>query len=192
MEGAARPGQGPLLSRHLRRQTDKETVLQISHSPRKPEAPPPGSQDSARAPARGQWHRTRPEANARSRRSGLNHLRKTKEKTEQSNQKEQAKRDRKGTGKEKMKLKQKRKHASGEQHQMLKAPPSRLPEFPLQSTEMEKETAPVGKVMLHVTRGPDQSPGSWPIRGGTAQDTEDCARSCGPAPEDVPGATEPP
>lgn len=78
--------------------------------------------------------------------------------------------------------KKERKHAPVEQHQRLKAHPLRLPGSISKAQREKRKPLRYGEVMLPATRGPDLSPRSWPIRGGTAQDTKDCARSRGPAP----------
>ena len=91
-----------------------------------------------------------------------------------------------------MKLETSKGNIHPQEQQRLKVPPLRLP-WSLSKAQRETGKAPRrSKALLPVTMGTDQSSGSWFIRGGTAQNTEDCARSPCPEPEDAMKPPEPP
>lgn len=142
-DGAARPGQGPapLPSAPSAGKRIRKQCPTITRSPRSPGAPYPGTQGSARAPDHGQWHIRGLSAHGRARRSGRPRepsRENRKEQPERAGQKDtERKRERRG-------LEKKRKKActrgAAPEAQSPSPPPSRIH---LQSTEREKETAPV-------------------------------------------------
>ena len=70
-----------------------------------------------------------------------------------------------------MKLETSKGNMHPQEQQGLKVPPLRL-HGSLSKAQSETGKAPRrGNVMLPATWGHGQSPGSWPIRGGTASDT---------------------
>ena len=84
------------------------------------------------------------------------------------------------------------KHATWEQHQRLKAPPRRLPGS-LSRAQREIGKAPRrGEALLPATRNPDQSPGSGHHKRRHRSGYRRLRPEPGQAPEEAPGAPEPP